>query len=745
MQNLRAEGGSVVAGLDGGTLDPENEKRVADVRRSSDEALNAALGGLERLGGPGAARDAAVVAGDIQRLASARRRAAAAMSLDPARRDLEAATWAQANRVVVESVADLSERLSFDAGRDDAFVSRMSMLTRHAWRARATAGTGWMVLHDVMRQDRPPTTEQIARLAEIQGETAAAWGFVRESALRGDAPAEVRAAVRRADQLYFAVTTGRLKDLMSDLAAGRPVVFSGPAWLNAARDGLGALMEAPNAAFALAAEHAHDAATAAQGRFYLVIFLTIGVIGLAWAGARAIRKAFVIPMAEITDATHDVAAGRLDREIPFQDRGDEIGALARALGVFRENARAKARMQGALRRAEIEKQAAEAASRLKSQFLANMSHEIRTPLNGVLGMVQAMEQEDATPSQRQRLSIIRDSGETLLQVLNDVLDFSKIEAGKLELHPEAFDLGEVVRRACAIFADTAAAKGLELRCRIAPEAEGVWQGDPARVRQMLMNLLSNAVKFTSQGAVSVQVANLDGGLAIAVRDTGPGIEPDHLPRLFGKFSQADESVTRQFGGTGLGLAICRELAAMMGGEVGVSSTIGRGSTFTIRLPLQRLADQAPAARPKAAPEPAAETRTGPARILAAEDNAINQKVLGALLTPLGVDLTMVSSGLEAVEAWRTGDWDLILMDIQMPGMSGVDATRQIRTLEASERRRRTPIVAVSANAMQHQMDEYLAAGMELHVSKPIQTAALYAAIETALSLVEADQPQALAG
>ncbi len=362
-------------------------------------------------------------------------------------------------------------------------------------------------------------------------------------------------------------------------------------------------------------------------------------------------------------------------------------------------------------------------------------------------MVQAMELQDATAAQRQRLQIIRDSGETLLQILGDVLDFSKIEAGRLELNPEPFDLGDLVRRTCAIFGDTATAKGLELTCRVDPRAEGLWRGDPARVRQMLMNLLSNAVKFTSAGRVSVEVERLLAGFWIVVRDTGSGIDPVHLPRLFNKFSQADASVTRHFGGTGLGLAICRELSALMGGQIDVESTPGEGSVFTLCLPLERLRD-VPVMTTEDAAAPAEPPGADPrrVRILAAEDNAINQRVLAALMEPLGAELTLVSSGDEAIEAWRGGGWDLILMDIQMPGMSGVEATLKIRAVEAAEGRPRIPIVAVSANAMQHQMDEYRAAGLELHVAKPIQAKALYAAVEAALHLrTAAPAPAALTG
>ena len=380
------------------------------------------------------------------------------------------------------------------------------------------------------------------------------------------------------------------------------------------------------------------------------------------------------------------------------------------------------------------KHAAEAANRAKSEFLANMSHELRTPLNGVLTMAQLMARGDLEVSQREKLDIIRASGQELLHVINDILDFSKIEAGKLELETIEFDPEKVLEGTLAGFAAVAERKQIELHLEVAPDARGLRLGDPSRLRQIVNNYVSNALKFTSQGSVRIRIAG-DGkagreGLTIAVRDSGVGVPPEKMALLFQKFSQVDASTTRQFGGTGLGLAICRELAALMGGRVWAESDIGVGSTFYVALALPYVGEPAEAQDDCAMFDDfGEETVHRQLRILAAEDNATNQVVLSTIMDVFGFELVLVGNGREAIDAWAGGGFDLVLMDIQMPEMDGVTATRLIRKAEARLNLPRIPIVALSANAFSHQISEYTAAGMDAHVSKPIELPALQAAIE----------------
>ena len=387
------------------------------------------------------------------------------------------------------------------------------------------------------------------------------------------------------------------------------------------------------------------------------------------------------------------------------------------------------------------KEAAEAASRAKSTFLANMSHEIRTPLNGVLGMSQAIALGELSVVQRQRLDVVLQAGQTLLHLLNDLLDVSKIEAGRVELEATDFDLQTLVGDLEVLYRVQAEAKGLAFRVHMTPTVQVRYRGDPTRLRQILSNLVSNAVKFTSQGAVTLRVvAEGDGRLRFSVHDTGEGVEAAVLERLFQTFTQADPSTTRRHGGTGLGLSISRDLARLMGGEIEVESRLGEGSTFALVLPLSPVeivrADPA-----RVVLDDAADAVTPlRVRILAAEDNATNRLVLRTLLQQDGIELTLVENGAQAVDAWRDGGFDVVLMDVQMPVMDGPTAVRAIRDEEVRLQRPRTPIVALTANVMSHQLAGYRDAGMDAHIAKPIDLAKLFATLDQVLS----NPPSALA-
>ncbi|MDB5422121.1 MAG: sensor hybrid histidine kinase [Brevundimonas sp.] len=424
-------------------------------------------------------------------------------------------------------------------------------------------------------------------------------------------------------------------------------------------------------------------------------------------------------------------SGALDTEFRIRCLDGAIRIIKVLAKLHRADNGAPRRLIGAnwdVTEARLLAQRAEAASRSKSQFLAVMSHEIRTPMNGILGMAQAMAADDLPDIQRDRLRVVSDCGETLLTILNDILDLSKVEAGKLEIEAVPFDLERVMMSLVAGHAATAEDRGLRLTVDVGAAA-GTYRGDPTRLRQILANLVSNALKFTVEGGVTVKARRTPGGLRLEVSDTGRGMDDETLGRIFTPFVQEDASTTRRFGGTGLGLSIVRQLGQLMGGDVSVASRPGVGSCFMVDLPLSYLG----ATRAAAEVEPAERAADGTLRILAAEDNATNQLVLKTLLAQMGLEVTLVANGEEAVAAWSGADWDIVLMDVQMPVMDGFSATRLIRALERRDGRPTTPIVALTANAMDHHHVECLAAGMNALVAKPIDVRALVAAIESACS------------
>jgi signal transduction histidine kinase/CheY-like chemotaxis protein/HPt (histidine-containing phosphotransfer) domain-containing protein len=377
--------------------------------------------------------------------------------------------------------------------------------------------------------------------------------------------------------------------------------------------------------------------------------------------------------------------------------------------------------------AEEARALAESGSRAKTEFLAVMSHEIRTPLHGIMGFTDLMlSRKDLPRDVRRSVECIRTSGTALLTVVNDVLDFSKIEAGAVEIDRQPFNLDDLIENCCAIIRELAASKDLDLKVIRRTPLPRLVIGDEPRLRQVLLNLLNNAIKFTHHGTVNLSVDYWEDNeqIRFLIEDTGIGIPPEKRDRLFQRFSQVDASATRKFGGTGLGLAISRSLVELMDGEIGFSSEEGKGSTFWFSLPLPLCAEELPAK----IPAPADPMRAiGPARLLLAEDVEINQEIARAVLESGGLAVDIVADGAAAVEAVKTGRYDLVLMDIQMPVVDGVSATRLIRALDFSVRD--IPIIAMTANVYREQVASFLAAGMNAHIGKPFKRDELLATIQ----------------
>ncbi len=381
----------------------------------------------------------------------------------------------------------------------------------------------------------------------------------------------------------------------------------------------------------------------------------------------------------------------------------------------------------------LARRAAEEASRSKSDFLANMSHEIRTPLNGVVAMADALARSDLGPREREMVDIVRSSSGTLERLLSDILDTAKIESGQIAIEPAPFHLADVVRETAALWRPRAEAKGVALAVDIPAQAERLVYGDVVRVRQILTNLVSNALKFTAEGEVRLSVEDTsDDRVRFTVADTGVGFEPEQKSHIFGRFHQADGSITRRFGGTGLGLAISRELAELMDGGLDCDSEPGVGSRFWFEAPLP-LADTVATS---ATPADAADVERGALRILLADDHPANRKVIEVLLSGACADLVCVADGKEALEAFQGGGFDLVLMDMQMPVMDGLTATAEIRAFETQHGRARTPVLMLTANAMPEHIEAGRKAGADGHLAKPVTMSTLFAGISQVLAAAE---------
>jgi two-component system, sensor histidine kinase len=583
-------------------------------------------------------------------------------------------------------------------------------------------------LSDAATVDLPALWTAINRLEQVNALSPAMPGrrertLAAYERLNNQSEALGQALLKAAHNQLDPAARGLLEDRRAELNAARVVALAQRQGMAAGgRADLTALRAATTAAWDLTAAQLHTLVKQELNllliRFGVSLLITAISVGAALALAVAIHRGITGRLNGLIAAMSRLIDGDLTVEVPHLDQRNELGRIAETVLAFRESQR---------RRAQLEEDAA-AAERAKSVFLANVSHEIRTPLNGVIGVGSALAATPLSPEQRRMVDLIRASGRDVERLMSDILDVASLNAGDLKLELAVFDLVQAIETAIAPQRARAADKGLALRLDFNAQTEGRFEGDPTRLAQVVANLTANAVKFTEAGEVVVSIATLPTEvpstrrLTVEVRDTGVGFDEALLPQLLQPFTQADGSLSRRHGGSGLGLPICKAIVELLGGTLEARSKRGAGSCFRFTVPL-RVASAV-------APVPANEPVERPARVLLVEDHEVNRAVVELLLAPLGVELVMACDGQEGIEAFEGDHFDLVLMDMQMPRLDGLAATRRLRDIEARRGEGRTPIVMLTANVGPEHQLAALAAGADAHLAKPIDRERLWSVIKS---------------
>ena len=581
---LRLERGTVhTALLTAKPADPENETAIAALRARSKAATDTAL------------RKLALLEGNSPELIKIRESRAAFNELhsevDAALllpKDVRPMTlpadWVAASGKFFDQIDDLSNLLASDISRDDSFIAEMMKIKQASWTMLADAGTDRIFLDAALADGGRLSAKRRYSFAYLAGRIDGKWKIINDEALLATTPPSIKRVIANVNKAYIGDLRALRRAIVDDLTSGRKAKVSRAEWLEESKPGMTAILMVAQTALDNTGTYAFGQYAIAQRHFFIAVFLAVLVSSLGAFYAIYVFRVVVKPIAKITDMMGLVADGNLSSDIPFEARGDEIGQLARALRVFRDNSIEEKRLR-------IAKEGAEAANRAKSEFLANMSHEFRTPLNAIIGFSEVLKREIFGPlavRYRSYAVDIFESGHHLLGLINDVLDMSKLEAGQMQLYEEDISLGDAIEASIRLVAPQAEKAKVRLSASLDPAAEFI-RADDRRLRQVFINLLSNAVKFTPEGGdVRVTSRATENGVTIAVNDTGIGMRPEEIPTAMESFGQIDSTLSRKYQGTGLGLPLAKRLVEMHGGSLMIASTVNVGTTVTIVLPPTRV-------------------------------------------------------------------------------------------------------------------------------------------------------------
>ncbi|MEJ0061630.1 MAG: ATP-binding protein [Alphaproteobacteria bacterium] len=637
-----------------------------------------------------------------------------------------------ASTAFITDIHTLNENYTLPYYDLDAEISKQLRFSHVVWQISEYTGREYALLGELIVENRfaPPAMQE--ELSLWRGRVRYAWELVHDAVLNYKMLAEVKPMMDEAET-HYSITFDRIKDIFRQPATGLvnpdyPITIQ--MWLELASQAVDTLHTMNDGVIRLNQSYIEKIKQQAMQDIMLYLLLFASTLALSFMSWRLISRRVVYPVNAMANALYRATQGQYDELPPIAYQHDEIGKLASALHVFRDNAR----------QLHEERDKAQAANVAKSEFLANMSHEIRTPMNVVLGLSHILAKTTPlTDRQAEFIKTLRLSAEALLAIINDLMDFSKIETGGFELEKIPFDLFGLIEEIVALMSVKTKEKKLEFVTDIGVLKGKEFTGDPTRVRQVLTNICGNAVKFTERGSVTLKAEwapNPQGDHAdvfITVTDTGIGIPPGKIDYIFEKFTQADSSIGRKYGGTGLGLAIAKTFAEMMDGKITVTSVVGKGSVFTVQLPLP-VKPQDPAVLVEETPHAVnGRADRNDRRILMVEDFEPNAMVAGEYLKEFGFDFDLAETGFDAIEKVKRRKYHAILMDIQMHGLDGYKTTEAIRRFEKGMRREASRIIGMTAHALPGDKEKCLASGMDDYLPKPFNPEDLRAKLVTGKS------------